>query len=30
MMAAPVTKNSTLDNVGDLDPLLKFILKTEM
>ena len=27
MMAAPVTMNSTLDNAGVLDPLLKFIFK---
>ena len=26
-MAAPVTMNSTLDNAGVLDPLLKFIFK---
>ena len=26
-MAAPITINSTLDNAGVLDPLLKFILK---
>ena len=29
-MADPVTMNSFLDNVGVPDPLLKFILKTEM
>ena len=27
VMAAPVTMNSTLDNAGVLDPLLKFIFK---
>ena len=27
IMAAPITMNSTLDNAGILDPLLKFIFK---
>ena len=27
VMAAPVTMNSTLDNAGVLDPLLKFVFK---
>ena len=27
VMAVPVTMNSTLDNAGVLDPLLKFIIK---